>query len=248
MSAMRRAMSVAHGADALVALSLSDPFCVERHQSEFLDLLHGDVDVLFANEDEITLLFGAASFDAAVSSVEETGLLAALTRGAAGSVVVTASGPVSVPADPVERVVDTTGAGDLYAAGFLHGLTHGLDPERCARLGALCAAEVISHIGARPQADLRQLATAAGPAVMPPFARTPRRRCSASCVALRGGLDGEVGQIEVAEAHQHRRHPAAQRPHRPRQSGGVVHGALVESEGALVGGLHREARAFAAGS
>jgi sugar/nucleoside kinase (ribokinase family) len=161
-SAMRRAMEVAHDADALVALSLSDPFCVQRHQREFLELLHGEVDVLFANEDEITLLFGAPTFDDALGAVEETGILAALTRGAAGSVVCAASGPVHVRAEPVEVVADTTGAGDLFAAGFLHGLTHGQDPERCARLGGLCAAEVISHIGARPRADLRTLASGAG--------------------------------------------------------------------------------------
>jgi sugar/nucleoside kinase (ribokinase family) len=157
-AALRRAMELAHGGDAVVALTLSDPFCVERHQREFLDLLHGDVDVLFANEDEVRLLFGVSSFDRAVTALEETGILAALTRGAAGSVVVSASGPIAVPAEPVEYVVDTTGAGDLYASGFLYGLTHGLDPGGCARLGGVCAAEVISHIGARPQADLRQLA------------------------------------------------------------------------------------------
>ncbi|HLN41889.1 MAG TPA: adenosine kinase [Acidimicrobiales bacterium] len=161
-AAMRRAMEVAHATDSLVALSLSDPFCVQRHQREFLELLHGDVDVLFANEDEIMLLFGSATFDAAVVAVEETGLLAALTRGPAGSVVVAASGPVHVAADPVEHVTDTTGAGDLFAAGFLYGLTHGKDPETCARLGGLCAAEVISHIGARPRAGLRRLASDAG--------------------------------------------------------------------------------------
>ncbi|MGD0380747.1 MAG: adenosine kinase [Acidimicrobiales bacterium] len=161
-AAMRRAMQVAHEADSLVALSLSDPFCVQRHQSEFLELLHGDVDVLFANEDEVTLLFGASTFDAAAAAAEETGILAALTRGAAGSVVVAASGATAIPADPVARVADTTGAGDLFAAGFLYGLTHGKGPETCARLGGLCAAEVISHIGARPRADLRQLAGEAG--------------------------------------------------------------------------------------
>lgn len=161
-AALRRAMEVAHDNDALVALTLSDSFCVQRHQREFLELLHGDVDVLFANEDEATLLFGTPTFDDTVVAVEETGILAALTRGAAGSVVVAASGALSVPADPVEHVADTTGAGDLFAAGFLYGLTHGLDPERCARLGGMCAAEVISHIGARPQADLRQLAAGAG--------------------------------------------------------------------------------------
>jgi sugar/nucleoside kinase (ribokinase family) len=161
-AAMRRAMQVAHDADSLVALSLSDPFCVQRHQREFLELLHGDVDVLFANEDEITLLFGAPTFDDALVAVEETGLLAALTRGAAGSVVTAASGPIHIPADPVEHVADTTGAGDLFAAGFLYGLTHGKDPESCARLGGVCAAEVISHIGARPRVDLRKLASGAG--------------------------------------------------------------------------------------
>ncbi len=161
-AALRRAMQVAHEADSLVALSLSDSFCVQRHQSEFLELLHGDVDVLFANEDEIMLLFGTPTFDDALAAVEETGILAALTRGAAGSVVVAASGAIPIPADPVARVADTTGAGDLFAAGFLYGLTHGKDPETCARLGGLCAAEVISHIGARPRADLRRLAADAG--------------------------------------------------------------------------------------
>jgi len=162
IEAMRRAMAVAHAHDGLVAMSLSDPFCVQRHRKAFLELLHGEVDVLFANQDEIDLLFGGNGFDAAVAAVEETGLLAALTRGAQGSVVVAASGPVAVPADPVDRVLDTTGAGDLYAAGFLYGLTHGQEPERCARLGGLCAAEVISHLGARPQADLRRIAAEAG--------------------------------------------------------------------------------------
>jgi sugar/nucleoside kinase (ribokinase family) len=135
---------------------------VQSHQAEFLELLNGDLDVLFANEEEIMLLFGATDFDAAVSAVEETGVLAALTRGAAGSVVVTSSGPVAVPAPPVERVVDTTGAGDLFAAGFLYGITNGLEPEQSAKLGCVCAAEVIAHVGARPQADLRALAVGAG--------------------------------------------------------------------------------------
>jgi sugar/nucleoside kinase (ribokinase family) len=161
-TALRRAMEVAHDADALVALTLSDAFCVSRHRREFLDLLHGEIDVLFANEEEVTLLFDVAGFDDAVTAVEETGLLAALTRGAAGSVVVSASGPVAVVAEPVERVIDTTGAGDLYAAGFLYGLTHGHDPESCARLAGLCAGEVISHLGARPQSDLRLLVKQAG--------------------------------------------------------------------------------------
>ena len=161
-AAMREAIEVAHRSNAAVALTLSDPFCVEHHRAEFLELLKGDLEMVFANEEEIMLLFGASDFDAAVDAVTETGVLAVLTRGAAGSVVVTASGPVAVPAAPVERVVDTTGAGDLFAAGFLYGITNGLSPEESARLGGVCAVEVIAHVGARPQADLRALAVEAG--------------------------------------------------------------------------------------
>jgi sugar/nucleoside kinase (ribokinase family) len=158
-AAMRGAIEIAHAA---VALTVSDPFCIEHHRREFLELLTGDLDMLFANEEEAMSLFGSPTFEAAVDAVVETGVLAVLTRGAAGCVVVTASGPVEVPAAPVDRVVDTTGAGDLFAAGFLYGITNGLPPEEAARLGGVCAAEVISHVGARPQADLRALALAAG--------------------------------------------------------------------------------------
>ena len=161
-AAMREAIEVAHAGDAAVALTVSDPFCVEHHRAEFLELLNGDLELLFANEEEAMMLFGADTFDAAVEAVADTGVLAVLTRGAGGSVVVTASGPVTVPAAPVDRVVDTTGAGDLFAAGFLYGITNGLAPEDAARLGGVCAAEVISHVGARPQADLRALAVEAG--------------------------------------------------------------------------------------
>jgi sugar/nucleoside kinase (ribokinase family) len=160
--AMRHAAATAHGADASVALSLSDPFCVERHQREFLDLLRDDVDILLGNEDEITMLFGAPTHRAALGSAEETGLLVVMTRGPQGAVVLTARGPVEVPAAAVSQVVDTTGAGDLFAAGFLYGLTHGMGPEDSTRLGGLCAAEVISHTGARPEGDLKSLAAGAG--------------------------------------------------------------------------------------
>jgi sugar/nucleoside kinase (ribokinase family) len=160
--AMRRAVAEAHGGEGSVALTLSDPFCVERHRREFLDLLNDEVDVLFGNEEEVVALFGARSFDAALAACEETGLLVAVTRGAAGSVVVTERGPVAVAAAPADQVLDTTGAGDLYAAGFLFGLSRGGRPEDCAALGSLCAAEVISHIGARPQQNLRELATSHG--------------------------------------------------------------------------------------
>ncbi len=162
IEAMRHAIAAAHAADGLVALSLSDPFCVARHQRDFLDLLHGELDVLFGNEEELVGLFGVGDLDKAVSAADETGVLVAATRGPRGSVVTTPHGPVEVPAEPVERVLDTTGAGDLYAAGFLYGLTHGADPPTSARLGGLCAAEVISHYGARPEVELRTLAQRAG--------------------------------------------------------------------------------------
>ena len=160
--AMRHAAATAHGADGSVALSLSDPFCVSRHQREFLDLLVDDVDILLGNEEEVTMLFGASSHRAAVAAAEETGLLVVVTRGPRGATVLTPHGPKDVPAAAAPRVIDTTGAGDLFASGFLFGLTHGMDPEESTRLGGLCAAEVISHTGARPEADLRGLAAEAG--------------------------------------------------------------------------------------
>jgi len=162
VEAMRRAVAVAHQAGAAVALSLSDHWCVQRHRRQFLELVRDDLDILFGNEEELICLFDAPSFDAAVEAALETGLLVAATRGPAGSVVTTPHGPVQIDAHPVRHVVDTTGAGDLYAAGFLYGLTHGAEPTRCARLGSLCAAEVIAHLGARPEADLRAMAATAG--------------------------------------------------------------------------------------
>jgi sugar/nucleoside kinase (ribokinase family) len=160
--AMRHAAATAHESEGSVALSLSDPFCVERHQREFLELLLDDVDILLGNEEEVTMLFGASDYSGALEAAEETGLLVVITRGAQGATVLTARGPEEVPAAPVERVLDTTGAGDLFAAGMLFGLTHGMGPVESTRLGGLCAAEVISHTGARPEADLKVLAAAAG--------------------------------------------------------------------------------------
>jgi sugar/nucleoside kinase (ribokinase family) len=160
--ALRHAAATAHEAEGSVALSLSDPFCVSRHQREFLELLLDDVDILLGNEEELTMLFGASSTKAAVAAAEETGLLVVMTCGAEGAVVLTARGPEAVPAAPVARVVDTTGAGDLFAAGFLFGLTHGMGPVESTRLGGVCAAEIISHTGARPEADLKTLAAGAG--------------------------------------------------------------------------------------
>ena len=160
--AMREAISSTHAADASVALTLSDSFCVQRHRSDFLNLLEGDVDLVFANEEEAMSLFNASTLEAAMEAFEETGVLAAITRGAKGSVIVTPAGRLEVPAAPVEEVVDTNGAGDLFAAGFLYGLTNGLDPEASAALAGLCASEVITHLGARPETDLRALAIERG--------------------------------------------------------------------------------------
>jgi len=161
-AAFRKAYEIAHGHDRQVALSLSDPFCVDRHRDEFLDLVGDHVDILFANEAEIVSLYQVADFDEALQRVRGHCRIAALTRGAHGSVVVAGDEVHVVPAHPVARVVDTTGAGDLYAAGFLHGLTQGWDLARCARLGGLAASEAIAHIGARPQADLAALAVEHG--------------------------------------------------------------------------------------
>ena len=158
--AFLKAAGLAHAADRLVALSLSDPFCVDRHRQEFLDLVEHHVDVLFANEDEVVSLFRASGFGEAVAQLKGRCRWAALTRGAAGAVVLHGDASVEVPAEPVPDVLDTTGAGDLFAAGFLHGLTRGVDAATCARLGAIAAAEVISHFGARPEKDLARLTAA----------------------------------------------------------------------------------------
>jgi sugar/nucleoside kinase (ribokinase family) len=160
--AMRAAVATARDRGGRVALTLSDGLCVDRHRADFAELIAGEVDVLFANADEIRSLYEVDDFEEAAARVRDAGCpIAFLTRSEHGSVVVTADERVDVPADHVERVVDTTGAGDLYAAGALFGLAHGLDVETCARLGSLAAAEVISHIGARPACSLRELAVAA---------------------------------------------------------------------------------------
>ena len=158
--AFRAAMAAAGRAGRTVALTLSDPFCVERHRSEFRDLVDGEVDLLFANEDEIVSLYETDTFEEAAEQVRGRCGIAVLTRSEKGSLVVTPEATHGVPAAPVQQVVDTTGAGDLYAAGFLHGLARGRDLPDCARLGSLAAAEVISHFGARPEADLAQAAGA----------------------------------------------------------------------------------------
>ena len=156
--AFRAAAKIAHEAGRSVALTLSDSFCVDRHRAAFTELVEHHVDILFANEAEILALYEVDSFDEAIERVRASGTLAALTRSELGSVVVTADEVVSVPAHPVAEVLDTTGAGDLYAAGFLFGHSRGLDVATCAALGSLAASEVISHIGARPEHSLAELA------------------------------------------------------------------------------------------
>jgi sugar/nucleoside kinase (ribokinase family) len=161
-AAFQKAAELAHGAGRKVSLTLSDAFCVERYRAEFRTLIAGHVDILFANEAEIGALYETKDFDTALHAVRGHCEIAALTRSEKGSVVVTAAAALPIPAAPVGRLVDTTGAGDLYASGFLFGLTHGRDLATCGRLGSLAAAEVIGHYGARPEASLAALAAKAG--------------------------------------------------------------------------------------
>lgn len=152
------AISAAHSAGRLAAMSMSDPFCVDRHRSEFARMVGQDLDVVFGNAEELCSLMEVDDLAEACRRVRRPGLTVSVTRGADGAWAFTGDGPiVDVPVPGETRVVDTTGAGDLYAAGFLFGLTQGYDVETCARLGNLAAAEVISHIGARPEISLAAL-------------------------------------------------------------------------------------------
>ena len=154
-----KAARIAHGAGRKVALSLSDAFCVDRYREEFIGLIRDRaVDIVFANEAELASLALSGEFDQALATVRRDDLLAVITRGEKGCVVVAGDTTIEVAAAPVAKVVDTTGAGDLFAAGFVTGVVRGLGHADCARLGALAAAEIIQHLGARPQADLRRLA------------------------------------------------------------------------------------------
>jgi sugar/nucleoside kinase (ribokinase family) len=155
--AFLKATRAAHAAGRRVSLTLSDPFCVERYREEFLDLVEHHVDILFANELEIMSLYQVERFDDALQHVRGHCEVAALTRSEKGSVIVAGDEVHVIDAAPVARVVDTTGAGDLYAAGFLYGYTQGMDLARCGRVAARAAAEIISHVGARPEIPLRTL-------------------------------------------------------------------------------------------
>jgi adenosine kinase len=158
-----KASSVAHGAGRTVALTLSDAFCVGRYREEFLDLMRKrTVDLVFANEAELASLYEISDFDAALTQLRKDVNLAVVTRSEKGCVVVSKDGVEAVPAFPVQKVVDTTGAGDLFAAGFLFGLVRNTGLKRAGQLGALAAAEVIQHIGARPQTSLKALAETNG--------------------------------------------------------------------------------------
>jgi adenosine kinase len=154
-----KAAQIAHEAERVVALTLSDAFCVGRFRAEFLHLMRSrTVDLIFANEAELHSLYETSDFDTAVAALRADIGTAVVTRSEKGCLVISPEGTEAVPAFPVERVVDTTGAGDLFAAGFLSGLARGADDRTCGRLGALAAAEVIQHLGARPEASLRDLA------------------------------------------------------------------------------------------
>jgi adenosine kinase len=158
-----KAATIAHGAGRRVALTLSDAFCVDRYRAEFLDLIRkGTVDIVFANERELHSLYQTADFDTAVNAIRTDAKLSVITRSEKGCLVVTREQNDAVRAEPVDKVVDATGAGDLFAAGFLVGLARGEDHRNCARLGAIAAAEVIQHMGARPETSLKELAEASG--------------------------------------------------------------------------------------
>ncbi len=156
--AFRHASRVAHEHGRMVSLTLSDSFCVDRHRDDFRALVTDEVDILFGNEDELLSLYQVDSFDDAVAAVRTDCALAAITRGPQGSVIITADDVLVIAAEPVELVLDTTGAGDLFASGFLYGYTRGMDLAECGRLGSIAAAEVISHVGPRPLVELRKLA------------------------------------------------------------------------------------------
>ncbi|WP_159008433.1 adenosine kinase [Bradyrhizobium sp. S69] len=154
-----KASTIAHGAGRQVALTMSDSFCVDRYRDEFLGLMrNGTADLIFANEAELRSLYQTPDFDSALTQLRNDVKLGIVTRSEKGCVVASSEGVISVPAFPIQKLVDTTGAGDLFAAGFLFGLVRGAGYEKAGMLGGLAAAEVIQHIGARPQTSLKELA------------------------------------------------------------------------------------------
>ncbi|MBN8502750.1 MAG: adenosine kinase, partial [Sphingomonadales bacterium] len=157
-AAMRRAIAAARGAGRKVAFTLSDSFVIDRHGDDFRRLIDaGEIDILFANHVELASLTGLDDFHAGIDALKDKVPLLVVTRSEQGAVAATGGAIYEVPAEPVAQVVDTTGAGDLFAAGFLHGHVNGRPVAECLTLGAICAAEIISHYGARPEADLQEL-------------------------------------------------------------------------------------------
>jgi sugar/nucleoside kinase (ribokinase family) len=161
-AAFHEAARIAAEAGRQVALSLSDTFCVERHRAAFRSLIQGGVDVLFGNQEEVCALYETDTLDDALPQLRAECTLAAVTRSGEGSIIMTPEDTIEIPAAHVEEVVDTTGAGDLYAAGFLYGLARGRPLQECGQLASLAAAEIISHIGARPETSLAELAKSNG--------------------------------------------------------------------------------------
>jgi sugar/nucleoside kinase (ribokinase family) len=161
-AAFRQAVEIANKAGRRVALTLSDSFCVNRHRDEFLALIRSGIAILFANESEILSLYETSSFDEAVRHVSRDTKLAVLTRSEKGSVIVSEGQPILIAPEPVKKVVDTTGAGDLYAAGFLFGLARDFDLAQAGKLGSFAAAEIIGQMGARPEVRLSHLARMRG--------------------------------------------------------------------------------------
>ena len=160
--AFKLAAKIARKAGRLTSITLSDSFCVERHRESFLELIRKDIDIVFANETEIKSLYLTQNFDGALQALRKDCEIAVVTRSALGSVVAHGDDVIVAPAIAVSQVVDVTGAGDLYAAGFLFGYTQGFGNARSAQLGSLAAAEIISHVGARPEVNLRDYAKEAG--------------------------------------------------------------------------------------
>ncbi len=160
--AFAKAAGLAHASSRLIGITLSDSFVVERHRGELLGFIEGQADIVFANEDEVKALFQTDDFDTAAAKLGAITNIAAITRGPQGSLILAGADSHRIPADPVGKVVDTTGAGDQYAAGFLYGLAKGLNFDICGRLGSMAAAEVIGHYGPRPEVNLRELAISKG--------------------------------------------------------------------------------------
>lgn len=157
--AFRKAMTLAHQAGRKTSISLSDSFCVARHRDEFLHLTEHEIDILFANEEELLMLYGTDDLSEALKAVQSHCEIAAITRGAKGCTIASAEEIIDIAGHKVNNLIDTTGAGDLFAAGFLHGYTQEKDLRTCGRMGNLIASEVITHMGARPDTDLKQYLT-----------------------------------------------------------------------------------------